>query len=109
MKSLVASFCLIASVAFAATSRLGQTTHRGRTNGPVKARTETLRICQGLPLPDGYIIIAYMTSSVCPHGAYLLKKQDVDFQPSPVANRTVRQPANGPAETEIQYRTITYD
>jgi VWFA-related protein len=36
---------------------------------------ETIRICQGLPIPDGYVIIAYMTSSACSHGAYLLKKQ----------------------------------
>src|SRR2546430_2340226 len=34
-----------------------------------KQRNETLRICQGVPIPDGYVIIAYMTSAACPHGA----------------------------------------
>lgn len=39
-------------------------------------RTQTIRICQGVPIPDGYVIVAYMTSTACPHGAYILKKQD---------------------------------
>lgn len=38
-------------------------------------RTQTIRICQGVPIPDGYVIVAYMTSTACPHGAYILKKQ----------------------------------
>ena len=37
--------------------------------------SDTIRICQGVPIPDGYVIIGYSTSSACPHGAYLLKKQ----------------------------------
>ena len=36
----------------------------------------SLIICQGLPVPNGYAIIAYLTSTACPHGAYVLKKQD---------------------------------
>ena len=39
-------------------------------------RTQTIRICQGVPIPDSYVIVAYMTSAACPHGAYILKKQD---------------------------------
>lgn len=39
-------------------------------------RIQTIRICQGVPIPDGYVIVAYMTSTACPHGAYILKKQD---------------------------------
>jgi VWFA-related protein len=35
-----------------------------------------MKICQGVPLPDGYVVVAYMTSAACPHGAYLLKKQE---------------------------------
>src|ERR1044072_4375379 len=53
---------------------------------------ETLRICQGLPIPDGYVIIAYMTSSACAHGAYLLKRQP-DYESSLTVNR-VRSPAD---------------
>ena len=43
---------------------------------PSVPRTQTIRICQGVPIPDGYVIVAYMTSTACPHGAYILKKQD---------------------------------
>ena len=48
---------------------------------------ETIRICQGLPIPDGYVIIAYMTSSACAHGAYLLKRQP-DYESSLTVNGT---------------------
>jgi VWFA-related protein len=40
------------------------------------SRDGTLIICQGVPVPSGYAIIAYLTSTACPHGAYVLKKQD---------------------------------
>jgi len=36
----------------------------------------TLIICQGVTVPNGYAIIAYLTSTACPHGAYVLKRQD---------------------------------
>jgi VWFA-related protein len=39
-------------------------------------RIQTIKICQGVPIPDGYVIVAYMTSTACPHGAYILKRQD---------------------------------
>ncbi|MEK6280735.1 MAG: VWA domain-containing protein [Acidobacteriota bacterium] len=63
----------------------GQTTKRSSSKRGVnkargepvsQPRSETLKICQGVPVPAGYVIIAYMTSSACPHGAYVLKKQD---------------------------------
>src|SRR5256714_6272515 len=55
----------------------GQTPRRrSNQNAANKPRNETLRICQGVSVPDGYVIIAYMTSAACPHGAYLLKKQN---------------------------------
>jgi len=50
------------------------------------ARTQTLRICQGVPIPNGYVIVAYMTSTACPHGAYILKKQD-EFESSLAVSR----------------------
>ena len=37
---------------------------------------QTLKICQGVPVPEGYIIVAYESSTSCPHGAYVLKKDD---------------------------------
>jgi len=41
-----------------------------------KTRDGTLIICQGVPAPAGYAIIAYVTMTSCPHGAYVLKKAD---------------------------------
>ena len=77
----------------------GQTPpRRSNQNAVSKPRNETLRICQGVPVPDGYIIIAYMTSGACPHGAYLLKKQN-DYESSLAVNGSARQPGEQPAES----------
>src|SRR5581483_9098183 len=38
-----------------------------------------------------YVIVAYMTSSACPHGAYILKKQD-QYESSLGINGEARQP-----------------
>src|SRR5256714_4538069 len=62
-----------------------------------KQRNETLRICQGVPIPDGYDIIAYMTSAACPHGAYLVKKQN-EYESSLAVNGDNRELA--PNSTE---------
>src|SRR5439155_24851280 len=76
----------------------GQTPpRRSNQNAVSKPRNETLRICQGVPVPDGYIIIAYMTSGACPHGAYLLKNQN-DYESSVAVNGSVRRPGEQPAE-----------
>src|SRR5439155_14802581 len=77
----------------------GQTPpRRSNQNAVSKPRNETFRICQGVPVPDGYIIIAYMTSGACPHGAYLLKKQN-DYESSLAVNGSARQPGEQPAES----------
>src|SRR5207245_9104185 len=62
-----------------------------------KQRNETLRICQGVPIPDGYVIIAYMTSAACPHGAYIVKKQN-DYESSLAVNGDNRAPASNSTE-----------
>jgi len=49
-----------------------------------------MKICQGVPVPDGYVIVAYMTSAACPHGAYILKKQD-QYESSLAINGDARQ------------------
>jgi hypothetical protein len=36
--------------------------------------SDTIRICQGVPIPDGYVIIGYSTPLSCPHGAQYWKK-----------------------------------
>ena len=71
MKYSVALFALVVfvlpPVAFAQTK-----SQRVKRENPPAA---PLRICQGLPIPDGYVIVAYESSTFCPHGAYVLKKE----------------------------------
>ena len=97
MKFCVAFLLVLTTFSSGAVTR-GQNPSRRPTQSTVsKPRNETLRICQGVPIPDGYVIIAYMTSAVCPHGAYLLKKQDA-YESSLAVNGGARQPVGESAE-----------
>src|SRR5438132_8484596 len=71
MKLRVAFVVLTVLGSVAVAQRQPQRQNKGAVSKPA----ETIRICQGVSVPDGYVIIAYTTSSACPHGAYLLKKQ----------------------------------
>ena len=88
MKSLVAGLLVLTFVSGIIVQ--GQTPPRSPNRTPNKSRSDTMKICQGVPVPDGYIIIAYMTSAACPHGAYLLKKQD-QYEASLAINGDARQ------------------
>ena len=97
MKLSVAFLLVLISSSLVAVTE-GQTTPRRPNQGAVrKPRSETIRICQGVPVPEGYVVIAYMTSSACPHGTYVLKKQD-DYESSLAVNGSARQPAEESAE-----------
>lgn len=74
MKLQVACLLVLATFTSGAVAQR-QNLPRSRKTASVP-RTQTIRICQGVPIPDGYVIVAYMTSTACPHGAYILKKQD---------------------------------
>jgi VWFA-related protein len=89
MKLPVASSFLATSVTLLAAITAAQTTHqRVSKSAPTKPRSTTVKICQGLPIPTGYVITAYMTTSACPHGAYVIKKQhDTDPESSVAANK----------------------
>jgi VWFA-related protein len=90
MKSLVAGLLVLTVVSGIIVQ--GQTPPRSANKTANKPRNDTMKICQGVPVPDGYIIIAYMTSASCPHGAYLLKKQD-QYEASLAINGEARQPS----------------
>src|SRR5713226_386415 len=88
---LCVAFLLLTTFSSGAVTQ-GQTPpQRTNQNAVSKPRSEIIRICQGLPIPEGYVIIAYMTSSACSHGAYLLKQQD-DYENSLAVGRKARQP-----------------
>jgi len=77
--SLLSVAMLFVSIISAQTTRRNtgkRSTNNVRGRAANTSRDGTLIICQGLPVPSGYAIIAYLTSTACPHGAYVLKKQD---------------------------------
>lgn len=85
MKSFVA-FLVVTILALSGTVAQNQTVRRSVAKNELsKSGNDTLKICQGLAIPPGYVIVGYTTSSACPHGAYLLKKQS-DYENSlPIA------------------------
>src|SRR6267378_1231831 len=77
--SLLGVTTLFVSMIFAQTTRRitgKRLTNNARGRTATASHNSTLIICQGVPVPAGYAIIAYLTSTACPHGAYVLKKQD---------------------------------
>src|SRR5258706_4019750 len=81
MKSFVV-FLIATILALTGTVAQNQTARRKVAKNEVsKPGNDTMKICQGLAMPQGYVIVGYTTSSVCPHGAYLLKKQ-TDYENS---------------------------
>ncbi|PWT87350.1 MAG: hypothetical protein C5B55_14900 [Blastocatellia bacterium] len=113
MRSSVACFFLGVSLISATT--LGQSNsesakvHPSRSGTPTKRKVSqsgtvnnatpnrTIRICQGVDIPSGYTIIAYETTSACPHGAYILRKDETQTQPAAAANTAI--PKSAPAPT----------
>ena len=93
MNYAVAGFLVlsvVSTIVFGQTT--SQRTKRG-TRATNPARSQSLKICQGLPIPEGYIIVAYENSSSCSHGAYVLKKDDGSMVPqAPVATTTASRP-----------------
>ncbi len=78
MKSPVVSLFLLTAVTLSAVIAPAQNTHKVRKSKPGQERSGPLKICQGVPLPPGYTVIGYITTSSCPHGAYVLRKQHPD-------------------------------
>ena len=91
MKPFVAGFLVLATFTSGAFAQ-SRTPNKTATQ---RVQSETIRICQGVPIPDGYVIIGYSTSSACPHGAYVLKKQ-ASYDSSPAMDRT-NQSSTGPS------------
>ena len=85
MKCAVAGFLVLSLVSIIV---FGQTTSQKAKREARNRARQTLKICQGVPIPEGYIIVAYENSSSCPHGAYVLKKDDG----SPAAITTASRP-----------------
>src|SRR6266478_4360637 len=98
MKSFVV-FLIVTILALTGTVAQNQTARRKVAKNEVsKPGNDTMKICQGLAMPQGYVIAGYMTSSACPHGAYLLKKQ-TDYENSLRVDRVGLANEVGSAQT----------
>jgi len=94
------AFFLLTTAALLVAVGFAQTTKRGASKSKVnKPRNETLKICQGVPIPPGYVIIAYLTSSTCPHGVYILKKQDPYSESLSISKRGAPKPGQTPSSS----------
>ena len=95
MKCAAAVFLVLSLVS---TVVCGQTTnlrtkHSTAKSGTAPAPGKTSKICLGVPIPEGYIVIAYENSSSCPRGAYVIKRDDGSPAPqAPVAVTTASRP-----------------
>lgn len=83
MKPFVAGFLVLATFT---SGSFAQSRTQNKT-ATQRVQPDTIRLCQGVPIPDGYVVIGYLTSSACPHGAYLLKRQ-ASYDRSVAADRT---------------------
>src|SRR5688500_12009416 len=88
MKYLVASVLLCVSLIPAVT--LSQTRKKPVKQSPSQTgplqntapRSGTVKICLGVAIPEDYVIVGYESSSACPNGAYLLRKEETKSQTS---------------------------
>src|SRR5918993_5452538 len=92
---LVTTAALLVTLAPAQTSKRGTTKRSANKTRGTPTKTDMLTICQGVPVPAGFVIVAYITTSACPHGAYVIRKQD-SYSES-VANTYGKSKASSPA------------
>ncbi len=72
----------------------------------VKKRSapDVIKICRGISIPDGYTIIAEATSTDCPGGAYVIKKNGSPAEDMVRRGGAVQQPP--PASTASRPRRV---
>jgi VWFA-related protein len=49
--------------------------NKNRSNTTDAAQSGKIKICHGVPIPDGYLIVAFEPHAACPQGAYVLQKE----------------------------------
>ena len=78
MKCAVSAYLVISLVSVIV---FGQTTNQRAKRGTVKTESiasqeQTLKICKGVPIPEGYVIVAYESLPSCSNGGYILKRDE---------------------------------
>src|SRR6185436_10594272 len=91
----------------------GQNNNQGvKSNSTDFAQSGKIKICPGLPIPEGYTIVAFVPHTACPQGAFVLQKESLVTAPQPpevkaiaVRPRKVSHPINSKfAEDENNLR-----
>src|SRR5919198_278198 len=77
------AYCIVSLTLAAAAA--GQTARRA------------VKICQGVPIPEGYTVVGDTTSPDCPRGAYLIKKDEDGGAAGGAAQDDAQRPAGEPA------------
>lgn len=85
---------LVPAIVIAQTSsqRVKRDKLQGKTAKTTQAKSDTIKICQGIPIPAGYVIVAIESSSACPAGAYVLKREDAASQVSTASTVAAQRP-----------------
>ena len=91
MKYSIVRFVLTVSllpavvIAQTASQRVKRDPPKGKTTKTAQSRSDTIKICQDIPFPAGYVIVAMESSSACRGGAYVLMREDAAAQVSQVS------------------------
>lgn len=62
---------------------------QNKSNTTDPAQSGQIKICQGLPIPDGYLIVAFMPHAACAQGAYVLQREKLVGVPQSPAVKAI--------------------
>jgi hypothetical protein len=79
-------------IAQTASQQVKRDTPKGKTPKIGQSRSDTIKICQNIPLPAGYVIVAMESSSACSGGAYVLVREDGASQVSTAFTVAAQRP-----------------
>ena len=62
---------------------------RVKSNTTDTAQSGKIKICHGLPIPEGYMIVAFQPHAACPQGAYVLQNEKLVAAPQSPAVKAI--------------------
>ncbi|HKE58429.1 MAG TPA: VWA domain-containing protein [Pyrinomonadaceae bacterium] len=69
-------------IAQSASQRVRRDSPQGASSKTTRAKSDTIKICQGVPIPGNYVVVAIESSPVCRAGAYVLAREDSQAAPA---------------------------
>ena len=82
----VVAFCLFALLVPGVASAQKPKVESHKTD---EAQSGKIKICHGVPIPDGYLIVAFQPHAACPQGAYILQKEELVGAPQSPAVKAI--------------------